>query len=291
MALITNTTAYPLVTSITSADRFLVLSNTGTTLAQIPQSDVTFATAVNTGQMVYVDAVNGDNATGTRGRLELPFLTLVAALSAAQSGDTIYVYPGTYALAASLTGKDGVNWFFYPGVTIQLAAGVSLLKVDDPMTFLVRGNGAQVTTATTTISAFICDNAAATVEIDDLSITTAANASNGAVDCGDGNFILRRCVLSSLSAAGTVQFFPTDPASTMLLDSCRVVNNADGITVAGAGLTIQGGVIVAGSATNSINSASGAQNVKVYGTTVTNKAKNSNITIQVGTLTVDSNVS
>lgn len=59
---------------------------------------------------------NGSDATGTRQRLDLPFLTLSAAQTAAQSGDTIIVYPGTYT--SNGLGKNGVNWYFYLGANI-----------------------------------------------------------------------------------------------------------------------------------------------------------------------------
>src|SRR6202795_4572016 len=47
------------------------------------------AQIVKTGNLVWVDAVNGNDGTGQRGRLQLPFLTLGAAKTAAQSGDTV----------------------------------------------------------------------------------------------------------------------------------------------------------------------------------------------------------
>lgn len=49
-----------------------------------------------TGNMVWVDAVNGNDATGTRGNAALPFLTIQAGITAAQAGDVVAVRPGTY---------------------------------------------------------------------------------------------------------------------------------------------------------------------------------------------------
>lgn len=68
------------------------------------------------GNTLYVDAVNGNDATGARGTM-LPFLTLAAAKTAALSGDTIIVGPGTYDERNLL--KDGVHWYFLPNATIN----------------------------------------------------------------------------------------------------------------------------------------------------------------------------
>ena len=60
-----------------------------------------------TGNTVWVDAVNGDDGTGTSGRQDLPFLTIAAALTAATAGDTVRIRTGTYA-ESGLTIPDGV---------------------------------------------------------------------------------------------------------------------------------------------------------------------------------------
>ena len=78
------------------------------------------ATGTNLQNTLYV-AVNGNDTTGARNNLAKPFLTLEAARDAAVSGDTIFVYPGAYAVTTTATNglaKDGVNWFFYPGAIV-----------------------------------------------------------------------------------------------------------------------------------------------------------------------------
>jgi hypothetical protein len=63
--------------------------------------------SVFTGNTVWVDAVFGNDGTGTSDRQDLPFLTIAAALTAAVSGDTVAVRPGTYT-ESGLTIPTGV---------------------------------------------------------------------------------------------------------------------------------------------------------------------------------------
>lgn len=61
-------------------------------------------------------ATNGSDAYGLRGTLAFPFATPGAAVSNAFSGDTIHVLRGNYVGNDLL--KNGVNWFFDPGVLL-----------------------------------------------------------------------------------------------------------------------------------------------------------------------------
>lgn len=62
---------------------------------------------VLTGNVVWVDSVNGNDGTGIRGRLSKPFLTIQAAINAAVAGDTVFVLPGTYV--EQIVCKDDVS--------------------------------------------------------------------------------------------------------------------------------------------------------------------------------------
>ena len=59
------------------------------------------------GNVVRVDSVNGNNATGARGGK--PFLTVQAALAVAVAGDVVWIGPGTYTPAAGLVPAAGVS--------------------------------------------------------------------------------------------------------------------------------------------------------------------------------------
>lgn len=62
-----------------------------------------------TGNIVWVDAVNGNDGTGVRGDAGKPFLTVAAALAAALAGDLVFIRPGTYNLAAGISVPSGVS--------------------------------------------------------------------------------------------------------------------------------------------------------------------------------------
>lgn len=67
-----------------------------------------------TGRMLYVDSINGDDGTATRGDANSPYSTVNAALSDALSQDVVMVRPGTYTESGltlpsnvSLVGEGG----------------------------------------------------------------------------------------------------------------------------------------------------------------------------------------
>lgn len=76
-----------------------------------------------------------------------PYFTLAAAKAAAVSGDTIFVYPGTYEENDLL--KDGVNWHFYAGAIVTWTEpfgdgdgyGIFDDRASGPVTCSVTGNG------------------------------------------------------------------------------------------------------------------------------------------------------
>ena len=74
-------------------------------------------TDVPTGNLLWVDAINGNDDLAARGRMTVPFKTLTKAKNAAVSGDTIIVLPGTYNENNLL--KNGVSWHFLPGAIVS----------------------------------------------------------------------------------------------------------------------------------------------------------------------------
>jgi hypothetical protein len=128
---------------------------------------LTSAPSTLTGNLAYVDAVTGNDATGAVGDFTLPYATLLAAQTAAPSGTTIVVRPGAYTSAP--LGKNGVNWYFVPGASVTFSSGNGFVAAT-AMTFKVRGYGNFNCTAGS--ARFVwTDNAGANVDIECDTIT------------------------------------------------------------------------------------------------------------------------
>ena len=109
-------------------------------MLQIQNALGILSSQVPTGNLLWVDQVNGVDALATRGRMTIPFKTLSAAKNAAQSGDTIMVLPGTYDEDDLL--KDDVNWFFFPGAIIDSTSGSPVFDTDaSSITSIIGGHG------------------------------------------------------------------------------------------------------------------------------------------------------
>lgn len=81
------------------------------------------------GNTLFVDTENGNDSTGTANGSK-PYLTIAAARSAASSGDTIVVRPGTYSVSATIL-KNGVNYRFEPGSIVNATGLASPLSDDN----------------------------------------------------------------------------------------------------------------------------------------------------------------
>ena len=123
-------------------------SNSGYVLTTNGSGIATFQAAgggsVLTGNLLYVDAVNGNDGTGALGDFTKPYLTLAAAKTAATKGYTIVVRPGTYTVSTSIA-KDSVDWYFYPNTSVTMASDVDSTGIWDDggteMHFTVTGSG------------------------------------------------------------------------------------------------------------------------------------------------------
>jgi hypothetical protein len=65
----------------------------------------------NLGNAVYVSK-SGSDTTGSRNVLSRPFLTINAALAAAQTGDTVVVFPGDFETVAPIVLRNNINFNF-----------------------------------------------------------------------------------------------------------------------------------------------------------------------------------
>ncbi len=86
----------------------------------------------------------GSDATGARNNWDKHYLSVTAAITAAQSGDTVYVFPGTFTITTSIQ-KDGVTVHLFDGAIIQATSG-SVINITTNITFSVDGNGVLTST-------------------------------------------------------------------------------------------------------------------------------------------------
>ncbi|HEX4147320.1 MAG TPA: hypothetical protein VHY91_27735 [Pirellulales bacterium] len=78
------------------------------------------------GATLFVDAVNGNDSTGRRGRSDLPFATLAGAYGAigVAAGDVIYLGPGTFSIATTQVIPNSISvWGAGQGITILSYTG------------------------------------------------------------------------------------------------------------------------------------------------------------------------
>jgi hypothetical protein len=125
---------------------------------------VVFPGTMPTGNLVWVDAVNGNDSLATRGQLSVPFKTLTAAKNAASEGDTIMVLPGTYY--DHDLAEDGINWHFFSGAKVigdVSGTGTALFDVPEDAAMVVSGEGEFDTTYD---SDYVLKIAASGAEID-----------------------------------------------------------------------------------------------------------------------------
>jgi len=93
---------------------------------------------------IFVDP-NGDDVVAAVDvyRIDQPFATPEAALAAASAGDTIWVFPGIYAIASSLAADD-IDWHLVDGVVLNGDNGIKIFDNSDPISpknFNVTGAG------------------------------------------------------------------------------------------------------------------------------------------------------
>ena len=120
--------------------------------------------------MVYVDAAYGNDSTGQRENRDKPFATLAAAMTHAQAGDTIIVWPGDYS--ASALNKADLTWQLTSGATITCSSD-NLFNGSD---IRIRGEGKLI--ANTQSSLIVFSSGQNIIECDSISGTSGAELIN-----------------------------------------------------------------------------------------------------------------
>ena len=198
---------------------------------------ITSSSEVLTGNMAYVDAVNGDDGTGAVGDFSLPFLTLFAAMVAAPSGTTIVVRPGTYTSVG--LGKDGVNWFFFPGSSITFTGVGWTLPVSGPtQQFSVFGYGEFSASASAVISIATPSN---------VSISCQSISGN-TITVADGNTIIN-CGVISIEQGMTLS------AGVHIISANTITpgTSISGLAISGTAIVTINGLLTSASSVETLN--------------------------------------
>jgi hypothetical protein len=176
------------------------------------------------GKTVYVDSIYGNDSTGLRNSTVLTFATIGAAKTAANHGDTVIVWPGTYILTNSFA-KNGVDWVIHGPTEVRLTnalvggsgAGLFDDRWTGAITSKVHGVGSvkliwnggfptvddgNSTYATNTLGAFVMTNSLSRVSGENLDIQIAAFSAAGGSQAGvygfDGNHAFANCTVTAL---------------------------------------------------------------------------------------------
>lgn len=145
-------------------------------------------TLPKTGNMLWVDAVNGNDSTGTRGRFDLPFATPLAAQSAASAGDVIIVRPGTYTVSS--LGKDQVNWYLMGATLSSTGLNSCFNDLGAAMSFSVFGFG--------TIKRFTFTGSGSATISGDITFTGNINANgSGVISVNGATFVAQSNIQSA----------------------------------------------------------------------------------------------
>lgn len=216
----------------------------------------------NAGSVVFVDSVFGNDSTGSRQNASRPFATLTSAKNAALPGDIIRVGRGVYDEAG--LHKSNVDWYFEPGAVVQYS-GSGLAAI-----FTFTGDAKILGYGQLLYSGI-------------SPVVNAMVVTNGTVEVGN-------TLVKSLTSVATLQ----QVGGTLKLNSSSIVNS----NLSGVAFVKSGGnatfketcVLVSGDGATEIISAATPQVIKVYGTLVGNRGLDSDVTLAVGSLEVDTDV-
>jgi len=157
--------------------------------------------------------------------------------------------------------------------TVQLTAGEIWLKVD------------KITSDDTHLE---LTGGTSWIDLQELEVGSATAAY--CIECTGGTHVIR----GARFTGGATSLGINVTGGTLTLIDCYINTSANSsgnpITKSGGTLILQGSCALVAHASRDSIEAGTAQNVKVYGTSVASTAVDGNVTIQVGTLTVDANV-
>ena len=195
------------------------VTNVGTPEAAI--FDFVFPIGIGYGKTLWVDDQFGDDITALRDRIDLPYKTIGAAITAASADDTIHIRTGSYTDIITL--KNLVNIYCDEGVVIN----GKITDGGNPAVSVVSGNGILQDTATTNQCIEITGNGS-DVKIRLERITNTGSAIMQRANTGHSSKLI---VETEILSGNIVNYFVTIGGNV----DCTVIINQYAETAASTG--------------------------------------------------------
>lgn len=158
--------------------------------------------------VLFVDSA-GNNTTGTRNMLTLPYATVTAAVADAQSGDVVFVGPGTY--------NEDVEWPDIAKLTIR-GSGVGATVLENSNEYVIWSD--------------VLSTNIRNMEISDMTLHSAGGIATLEIE---GNANAESCIIKNCSLiddggdCGSVTLFTSVLLERVISDSRVLVSQADTI--------------------------------------------------------------
>lgn len=195
----------------------------------------------NTGKVIWVDSVNGNDSIAQINRPNLPYLTVRAALSASTSGDTVMVRPGTYS-EENLNIPVNVSLISEGGWQVTRLGKTPSLATDDVVILNQDSyiNGFSINVPETSFNGIYAPNSGGTNGA--YNITFYGNSSTGSTGIGlyktGGGKIIGaeiRCEGAGMDSLMKVDSGVLAIESTHVPDAAGTINNVLYVTTDGSG--------------------------------------------------------
>lgn len=181
------------------------------------------------GTVLYVSP-SGVSGESEKGNIIYHYPTIALAETAASSGDTIVIMPGTYT--ANGLGKDGVTYYFMPGAVNSSA--LNMFNLNAAMTVKVRGNGIfTITGSSVTLAVFAISHASGVLDAEFEEINTSTTASTP-VNQSNGTVTLKGRIKSNYNNAAGHCIIKSG-GTLKLNDVTMITTNASAFEVSGTG--------------------------------------------------------
>jgi hypothetical protein len=113
-------------------------------------NDLTDKPNLNSGKVIYVDAVVGTDSRGTNSNysFSVPFATIDAAIAASAIGDLVYVKAGSYTIVSQISLNGKGDLFFEQDANVTVAANVVAFSLTADQPKIIGGYGSFVCSGT-----------------------------------------------------------------------------------------------------------------------------------------------